>query len=250
MSESHRALCSDLYVNQRLNLKMDLPREREPVLDMFDRVRRQFPAMQQFRRYRDELALESDQNGTNHQWLAIRTNNIRSGSVNPGAYQDAYAFHGHVLEIAPYFLSISPLDVDYLELLFGFDLMAGGNHDQIVYEALVSQSPFGRLLDLPDAAPIDCQPLFGLQLGGREGVEAYFEIKTRSNSEGERGGNGFNPEPISVYLTLRKYGPIGEIKQLQEHLKGLGVRAEELIDTRVVPNLVVPLREAIGSNSG
>src|ERR1044071_1206808 len=60
MSESYRALSSDFYVNLKLNLKLDLPRERQTILDLFDRVRRQFPSMNQFRRYRDELALEAE----------------------------------------------------------------------------------------------------------------------------------------------------------------------------------------------
>ena len=40
MSDSYGALASDFYVNQRLNLKMDLPTERETVLNMFDRARK------------------------------------------------------------------------------------------------------------------------------------------------------------------------------------------------------------------
>ena len=36
-----------------------------------------------------------------------------------------YDFHRMVLKVAPYHLTISPLDVDYLELTFGFDLECG-----------------------------------------------------------------------------------------------------------------------------
>src|SRR5215510_8272174 len=79
MAESYRAICSDFYVNQKLSLKLDLPRERQTVLDMFDRVRRQYPTMSQFRRYRDEVALESDPSAEQNRWVAIRNNNIRSG---------------------------------------------------------------------------------------------------------------------------------------------------------------------------
>jgi hypothetical protein len=35
MADSYRALCSDFYVNLKLNLKLDLPRERQTVLDLF-----------------------------------------------------------------------------------------------------------------------------------------------------------------------------------------------------------------------
>ena len=155
MSDSYRALASDFYVNQKLSLKLDLPRERQVILDLFDRVRRQFPSMNQFRRYRDELALEAEATAAQHRWIAIRTNNIRSGAVNPSDLEEAYTVHRHVLDVAPFFLSISPLDVDYLELLYGFDLLTDRNHDEIVYEALVAESPLASLLDIAGSQVVD-----------------------------------------------------------------------------------------------
>jgi hypothetical protein len=256
MSESYRALSSDFYVNQKLALKLDLPRERQTVLDLCDRVRRQFPAMTQFRRYRDELALESEPSAAENRWMAIRNQNIRSGVVNPDSLAEAYALHRHLLEVAPYFLGISPLDVDYLELLFGFDVMTERNHDEVVFEALVAGSPLARLLDMPGATAIDCQPLLGVivrDAHGRKGdsmgeVELTFEVKTRNAArEGKRGDA--SSEPISIYLTLRKYGPVSEIKDLPEVLDVLAFTGEEQIDSRVVPSMIVPIRDAAGSSS-
>ncbi len=243
MSESYRALASDFYINQKLSLKLDLPRERQVILDLFDRVRRQFPSMNQFRRYRDELALEAEANAAQHRWIAIRTNNIRSGAVNPSDLEEAYTVHRHILDVAPFFLSISPLDVDYLELLYGFDLLTDRNHDEIVYEALVASSPLASLLDIPGSQVVDCQPLYGVVLREAQDIEVNFEVKTRAASR-----EGRRDEPISIYLTMRKYGPINEIKQLPEVLASLIQHGEELVDTRVVPNLVVPIRDAIGSS--
>jgi hypothetical protein len=74
----------------------------------------------------------------------VRSNNIRSGVVNPPNLAEGYGLHKHVLEVAPYFMNISPLDVDYVELLFGFDLQAGGNQDAIVAEAIYGAPPGGR----------------------------------------------------------------------------------------------------------
>jgi hypothetical protein len=230
-------------VNQKLSLKLDLPRERQTILDLFDRVRRQFPSMNQFRRYKDELALEAEHNAAQHRWIAIRNNNIRSGSVNPEELAEAYALHKHVLDVAPYFLSISPLDVDFIELLYGFDMMAERNHDQIVYDALLADSPLAKVLDIPESNISDCQPIFGLVLRDHGDTEAMFEVKTRSASRG-----GGRDEPISIYLTLRKYGPVSEIHQLPEVLAEMARIGEDLVDSRVVPSLVVPIRDAIGSN--
>src|SRR5580765_344405 len=109
MPLSYRALCSDFYINQRLSLKMDLPMRRDTVLTMFDRVRRQQPWMDRFRRYRNELALESSAHGPTQHWLALRRSSVRCGSVNANTDDEAFGLHKLVLEIAPYFLDISPL---------------------------------------------------------------------------------------------------------------------------------------------
>jgi hypothetical protein len=243
MAESYRALCSDFYINQKLSLKLDLPRERQTVLDLFDRVRRQYPAMSQFRRYKDEVALETEPGAEPNRWVAIRTNNIRSGAVNPGSLEDAYTLHGHVLDVAPFFLSISPLDVDFVELLYGFDIQTEHQQDEVVYEALLSGSPIARLLDVHDSRISDCQPLYGLFVREGDGeVEVNFEVKTRSASRGGRAD-----EPISIYLTLRRFGPVAEVRQLPDVLRQLTRLGEDLVDSRVVPYLVAPIREAAGS---
>lgn len=248
MSDSYGALCSDFYINQRLNLKLDLPSNRETILAMFDRVRREFPSMDRFRRYSNELALESDSAAEGmHQWVAMRRNNVRCGAVNPENPKDAYRLHKLVLEIAPYFLSISPLDVDYLELLFGFDLMASGNHDAIVFDALVSGSAIASLADPKLGVPIDCQPLLGLSLSESCDLQAHFEVKTRTPTRAIKTGE-FEPQPISIYLTLRQYGAVKDVRDLQDAFRVLSSRGEDLLQSRVVPNLLMPIREAIAAS--
>ncbi|MFA6045426.1 MAG: hypothetical protein WC718_10615 [Phycisphaerales bacterium] len=248
MSESYRALCTDFYVNQKLTVRMELPRSRDTVLDFFERVRRQFPEMKGFRKYKEELALESSQSEMPHRWMALRSNSVRTGVVNPPSPEEAYSLHAVVLEAAPTYMSISPLDVDYVELLYGFDLAANGNHDAIVLDALIPGSPLAALLDIPNTTPIDCQPLIGLSLGKRGDTEVYFEVKTRATSGmGLQESEG--PEPISVYLTLRRFGALGDTKELPGVLAKLAKLGEELVESRVVPGLIVPIREAIASGN-
>jgi hypothetical protein len=248
MSESYRALCTDFYVNHKLTVKMELPRTRETILDMFERVRRQYPSMAGFRRYRDELALESPQTDMPHRWLAIRNNNMRTGTVNPPTLEEGYSLHRHVLEVAPSYLSISPLDVDFIELLYGFDLSAQGNHDAIVLDSVLQGSPFANLIDIPGTTLTECQPTVGMSLGdGKDETEVYFEVKTRPANNPAR-----DPEqgdPISVYVTLRKFGPVSDVKELPAILSRLAAIGQELVETRVVPGLLVPIREAIGSGN-
>jgi len=228
-------------------VKLDLPTSRETVLDLFERVRRQYPRMESFKRYKDELALETKQGDMPQQWLAIRSASIRSGTVNPDSLADAYAPHRHVLEVVPFYLSVSPLDIDFLELLYGFDLMASGNHDQIVYRALFEQTAMAGLMDLDDATPIECQPVFGVAFGEGKRCEAHIEVKTRSAEATE---NGFSAEPISIYLTMRQYGPMSELADLGRALNDLTQRGEELIESSVVPGLIVPIRNAIVIGGG
>ena len=59
MPDSVRALASDLYLNLKLQVKMDLPRSRDVVLELFERVRKQNPSIRMFKKFKDELALES-----------------------------------------------------------------------------------------------------------------------------------------------------------------------------------------------
>ena len=160
MTTSFGALCTDFYVNQKLALKMDLPSDRETILHMFDQVRKAVPAMRSFRRYDGELALESSRKESEYQWLALRRTSIRTGHVNPTDLQSAYAMHKLILELAPYHLTISPLDVDYLELLLGFDLECKSNHDQVVFDALYNQSPVYKLSSVRGGVMTDCQPIF------------------------------------------------------------------------------------------
>ena len=53
-------ICSDFYVNQKLALTMDVPEGREAVLDLFGRIKKEFPWLERLRRYEGEYALESE----------------------------------------------------------------------------------------------------------------------------------------------------------------------------------------------
>jgi hypothetical protein len=246
MASSYGALCSDFYVNTKLGLKMDLPEERQTVLDLFERIKKENPLMNRLRRYRGEFALESGEDEGKTQWLALRRNTIRAGIVNPPEVDDAGKIHRSIFAVAPYFLSMTALDIDYLEVLFGFDFEADGNHNKIVYDALYAGTPLGAMID-PDATPpLDIQPFLGVGLNESMELQAYFEVKTRTTARQIRQGD-FGDEPISVYLTLRQYSPVDNIDELPAAYDALVNEAERLAHTRVIPGLIAPLREAIAS---
>lgn len=244
MTMSYAALCSDFYVNAKLTSRMELPRSREPVLELFERVRREYPRMASFKRYKDELALESGETDAPHRWMAIRPNSVRTGIVNPGGEDEMHDLHRTAAEVSPYYLSISPLDVESVELLYGFDLSARANHDTIVASALLDGSPLAAVFDLPGTRVRECQPLVGLTFDDGQ-THANIEIKTRSTerSTGDRG------EPISLYVTVRSTEPVTDLKQLPERIDTLAARGRSIVDTLAVPALLRPLREEIASAS-
>lgn len=241
--QSVKALVSDVYVNLKLSLRLDLPKSRETVPDFFDRVRRRFPPMDSLKKYRDELALETGGAASPYRWLAVRSKNVRSGVVNPEAFGCAHELHEMVLEGAPYFLSISPLDVESVDVLFGLDLMAAVNHDEVVFNALLADSGLAALVDDPSRVT-DCQPILSWSVGLGAGVEAQYEIKTRVHGRPRSDGAA---EPLSVYLTMRRDGPVSELGELIEVYRSLAERGEALLEERVLPTLVQPIREAIVS---
>jgi len=246
MPTTYRALCSDFYINTKLNVRMELPTNREPILELFERTRRSYPAMNAFRRYKDELALESAPNATPHRWIAIRNASVRAGVVNPNSSDEMYSIHRTAVEISPYFLSISPLDIEYIELLYGFDLAARGNHDAIAASALFAGSPMAALLDSDAINVLDCQPSMGMKLETDDGLEVHFEVKTRSKGKKD---TETNPDPISVYLTLRKYDPVTNLEELTPKLNEMIERGQNLVDEYALPNLLMPLRDEIASGS-
>ncbi len=244
MATSFGALCTDFYINQKLAVKMDLPADRETILHLLDRIRIDQPGMSRFKRYADELALESPRREGEYQWLALRAQSIRSGHVNPESMDDAYHLHRLIMETCPFFLTLSPLDIDCVEMTFGFDLECKANQHQIVREALLGESALGALVDIPGARPLDVQPIIGVALDDHCDMQAYFEVKTRT-SPGQVRAERYRTGPISIFVTVRRNGPIDKIDQLPGIMDELARHGEQLSTTRVIPQLVHPISRAI-----
>lgn len=248
MATSFGALCTDFYINQKIAVKMDLPSDRETIMHFYDRIRQDQTTMTKFRRFPDELALESSRREGAYRWLAMRRTSIRSGHVNPESLEEAYHLHRLVLRLAPYHLSLSPLDIEYQELLFGFDLEAKTNQHEIVYDALFANSPLASLMDYGKAKPIDVQPIFGITLDPRGELQAFFEVKTTTTQSQVRSGR-YRTEPLSLFLTVRKMGPIDKPDDLLDGLELLKRHAERLATEHVVPDLLTPISRALTSSA-
>ena len=242
--ESLGALAHDFYFNQKLNLRLDLPTQREPVLELFDRVRREFPAMDRFRRYDEEVALESAEQQGAYTWVAVGGTTLRSGVVNPKPEADVGQLHRMLLTHAPYFLSISALDIESVELMLGIDLDAKCNRNEVVFDALYGDGPIRELLGRDHEPVIDIQPFLGFALDPSCERQAFLEIKTRSRAAEIASGN-WEKEPISVYLTVRQYGAVNALEELPARQQSLHDDVIRLAEERVMPYVVQPLREAL-----
>lgn len=246
MAIEYGALCTDFVISQRLALRMDLPSERETILGLFDRIRKERPGMNRLRRYNGEVALESTETRSNYEWMSLRRTSLRSGSVNPESFESARSLHRTILEVAPYFLTISPLDIAYLEVTLGFDLEAEVNRNEVVFEALLHGSPLAEIVDEEREQVIDCQPLVRFTLDEADEVEGIIDIKTRVRSNESTSGQ-YEARAITIDCAVRSRRPLKSINALPDRFDDLMRRVQQLADERVVPRLLRPIREIIMS---
>src|SRR5690606_16995164 len=115
MSVPYASFCDDFYVNMRLGSQMQLPNQRETVLHFFERLQRDFPGMTRFRRSDNgELSLEEDRGSNAYRWATIEAKRLSSGHVNPPSIEESVRLHQLMLQMAPHYLGISSVEIDYL----------------------------------------------------------------------------------------------------------------------------------------
>lgn len=252
MKASLGAQCDDFYTSSRLYLKLDLSLERETVLHFFDRIRREYPSMRRMRRRDDGSLVLEDSDAESREartkrWIRLEPGALRFGYFAPPTPEDYRKFGQVLLENAPHHLTLSDLDMDYLEVVYGFDLVYAGNHDRLVAETLYADHPFASFLLGHEAVhTIDCQPSFGITLNGSCDTQAYLELKSRTTTYEVRTGE-FDDQLLSVYLTIRRYWGFGESTELAQAYQQLADLGEQLATRRVVPLVVNPLAHAIAS---
>jgi hypothetical protein len=249
MSASYSAFCDDFYINLRLGSQLSLPHGRETVLHFYERMQRAFPGMTRLRKCESgELNLEEDRNGSSYRWLSLESKRLSAGHVNPEGIDEALKLHEMVLQNAPHLLGISPLEIDYLDVLFGFDLTFSGNHDEIIAESLLADSPLTCLADEIGAKPVDFQPSVTVALSEDCRLQARIDVVTRTNSYQIRTGS-YNDDVISVYLILRRYWGDNPKEPLEELFRSMAQRADQLASAHLLPRLLRPISTAIASRS-
>jgi len=241
----YSSLCDDFYVNMNLGTEMELPANRETVLHFFERVQKTYPSMRNFYcRERGDFVLEEDKDKGNYRWCTIEPRRVCSGQVNPETIEGALEQHRLVLELAPYMLSVSPLDCEALDLLYGFDFTYRGNHNQLVAEALGISPALERIAEIPGATVINHEPSLTIALDDQCRSQFRLSVETRTNAYQVRTGD-FPEEQLSVYVTARQYGSLGVEKTFVETLERLGEICNEMIENHVIEHILDPLARTI-----
>jgi len=244
---SYSSLCDDFGVCVYLNTKMDISGQRETVLHFFEAVQKTFPRMLDFdRRENGDYYLEEERDQGSYRWITLEARRLCIGFVNPPALEDADGTNERLLEIAPYHLDLSGLDTESLDVLFNFDLMYAGNHDEVVAEALGTGTPLENLLQLSGSRVINFEPSIMLALDENCRLQARLSVETRTNAYQIRTGQ-FQEAPISVYFTIRQYWGKQPYKSFVESYHNQRRIALELVDSHVIPQIIQPLTRAISA---
>lgn len=243
----YSSLCDDFGMYTYLNTEMALPTGRETVLHFLESIQKTFPRMNNFyTRENGDFVLEEDKESGSYRWVTLESRRLCSGYVNPPNLEDADRQHELVYERAPFHLDINPLDCEALDVLFSFDFVYNGNHDEVVAEALGLNSTLESLLAVPNTRIINYEPSVMLALDEQMRLQSRLSIETRTNAYQIRTSQ-FHDEPISVYFTIRQYWGGQHQRSFIDSYRKQREILVELVDNHIIPSVVRPLAQAIAA---
>jgi hypothetical protein len=244
---SFNSICDDFGISMYLASKVPMTQSRESIIHFFETVQKKHPKLRDFdKREENEYTLEGDRENGIYQWVTLDPRRLGAGSVNPAQLDDADLLNEGLLEMAPYYLGFSNLDADALDVVYYFDLMYAGNHDEVVAEALALNGPFESVMKTPENKVLQYQPSVLFSLDEHCQTQCRLSIETRSTAYQVRTRH-FVESPISVYCTVRQFwgrqspGSFMESYHLQRKL------IDEIVVDHVVPNIVQPLAKTIAA---
>jgi hypothetical protein len=244
---SYASLCDDFGVSSYIHSKLEMPTNRETVLHFFEAVQKSFPKMTEFERRSDgEYMLEEDREAGSYRWCSIDGRRLCMGFVNPPAVEDADAHNERILSMAPYHLDLHAMQTESMDVLYYFDFLYQGNHDEVVAEALASGTPFEGLSQVPGGRVLHYQPTLMMALDEACQLQARLSVETRTNAYQVR-TSSFSESPISVYFTVRQFWGKTPFKSFVESYQNQRRVLDELVSSYVVPNVIGPLAKAISA---
>ncbi len=248
MSIDFGSVADDFFVNLSLQTTLSLPDSRETILHFCEAVQKEFTGMTSFyQRETGEFVLEGDRDSGSYQWMELQPRRLSAGYFNPPDLESAYRLHRWLLDRCVYYLGISGIDIECLDILYGFNLDFVGNRDAIVADALLGGSALGALMSHGGSGKaLECEPSLVISIDEHCYLQARLSLETRSSSYQIRTGR-YEDEPISVYLTVRRYPMIGKVMNLQESFRQQCQKIEDIGGQVVVPNIIQPIATAIAS---
>ena len=246
MINSFSSLCDDFYLDLYVNTEIELPSQRDTILAFFERIQKQFPSMGSFyRRQTNEYCLEEDRTKGRYRWVSLEADRINSGVVNPESFDEAYSQHQLILELIPYMLSVSHLDIDSMDVTFAMDFDCPVNHDEVITEALMGQSPFNCFFDLPNASAISCSPSIVYSLSEDRRTQARCSVESKTNIYEPDEKRQEQSQAITLSFTIRQYPPTDGKFDALKSFKNQCSLAQDLMADKIVPNFVKPLTNII-----
>ena len=241
----YASLADDYFVNLNLNTEMELSSGRETVLHFAEQMQKKYPEMRNFySRDKGDFVLEEDKDRGSYRWCTLEPRRIASGCVNPKSVSDAAKQHAHAMDLAPFVLSVSPLDCEALDFLMGFDFAYRGNHNQLVAEALGVSPALERLAGMPGAAFMNCEPNITIAVDEDCRMQCRVHIETRTQPYHIRTGE-YQEEQLSVYVTARRYGSLDPGQTYVTAMRDLEKLCLEAVDNYVIEPVLEPLARAI-----
>ncbi|OQY06920.1 MAG: hypothetical protein B6I25_02885 [Planctomycetales bacterium 4572_13] len=246
MANSFGSFCDGLFVDMCVNTQLELPSGRETVLAFFERLQKQNPEMNNFaRRESGEYVLEQENEGQRCRWVSLETDRIIVGCADPDTMEQAYSLHNQVLELIPYMLGVSALDIDAMDVTFAMDFDYRGNHDEVIAEALLNTSGFGALLEASETRTVSCCPSMVIALSEDSRLQARVATESRSTAFDPRGERYKTDDPLSLYFAVRRYPkPEPGFDVLAAYQEQCRI-AENMMFDKIIPHFVQPLSSAI-----
>ena len=243
----YSALCDDFSIYSHINFKLDQNWSRETVLHFFENLRKPFPMLMDLERKESgEHHLEEDREQGSFRWVSLDQKRLNAGFVNPPDLEAADSFHAKLLEVAPFFIDINPLDVDAVDVTFCFDFSYQGNHDEVVAEALGLSGPLEGLFNMPGSKVLGYEPAILLTLDDACRKQCCMSVETRTTPFMVRTGQ-YADLPITVYFTLRQYWSRNLSRDFSQSYQAQRAEAVELIDRHIVPGVIRPLTQTIAA---
>jgi hypothetical protein len=138
------------------------------------------------------------------------------------------------------------MQTDSMDVLYYFDFLYQGNHDEVVAEALATGTPLEGLTQMPAARVLHYQPTLMMSLDDACQLQCRLTVETRTTAYQVRTGN-FTESPISVYFTVRQFWGKQPFKTYAESYHNQRRILDELVNQFVIPNVINPLAKTISA---